>query len=267
MGAGQRLDSALKHTHHYGQNPEMYLGGHEHGKNGDSKIGEYADAYELSGVYRVGQVPDDNRGGESYDLRHQQSQQKPGGVKAQGGAVGCGHVNNGIDTVDVEEKGENKHEDFPAACQFPDGVPELDEVIQLIGHKMGLLIYSQQRKGAGDPPEGDNKKGDDHGGAHAQTQKIGAQHQAQTDQEGKAAADIDPGIALGGDVVHAFMVGNVTQHGVVKNKAEGVAHTGQNKDEQKAFPTAGKAQQQAAHSSKDYRKEKQRLFPRGEPEA
>ena len=42
IGTGERLDSALEHTHADGKEPEMKLGGHEKGKDGDSQISEDA---------------------------------------------------------------------------------------------------------------------------------------------------------------------------------------------------------------------------------
>ena len=103
VGAGQGLHAALEHAHHHGQHPEMGLAAHEHGKNGDAAVGQHADADQAVGVHGAGKATDEQGRGEGHDLGDQQGQQQTGGVKAQGSAVGSGHVDNGVDAVNIEE--------------------------------------------------------------------------------------------------------------------------------------------------------------------
>ena len=104
VAAAQCLHTALEHTHHHGQHPELPLTLQEEGKDGNAGIGRNAHRDQGLGFIFLAQAAKDQRRREGHDLGDQQRQQQSGGVQTQCRAVGGGHVNDGIHTVDIAEE-------------------------------------------------------------------------------------------------------------------------------------------------------------------
>ena len=86
--------------------------------------------------------------GEGHDLGDQQRQQQAGGVQPQGRAVGRGHIDDGVHTIDVAEKGQQEPEYLPVLFQVAEGVADAGKALAdgmfLHLHKVHLLILAQQ---------------------------------------------------------------------------------------------------------------------------
>ena len=109
VGTAQCLDAALEHTHQAGQDPELPQAHQEHTEGGDTGVADDADLDQQAGVILGGQTAEDNRAGEGHNLGQQQRQQKARGIQTQGGAIGGCHINDGVNTVDEEEEGDQIH--------------------------------------------------------------------------------------------------------------------------------------------------------------
>ena len=72
----------------------------------------------------------------------------------------------------------------------------------------------------------------------------GIEHQG--NHKGQAGTQVPPGIAVGGDGVHAGRGGDVVEHGVVKGEGAGVGHLHQEEKGQKQQPPRGKPVQNAS---------------------
>ena len=147
---------------------------------------------------------------------------------------------------------------------LPDGAAQLPEGIHqgaLFGGDEGSLpVASQQGNGAGNPPQGGNQKGDDHGASRAQAEGVRHQHQNQARNEGNHGADVAEGEAHGGHLVHPLVRGDLRQHGVVEDNAGGVANPGQNEQAQEGQPARGEAQHCAACHACQHGHNKELLF-------
>ena len=143
------------------------------------------------------------------------------------------------------------------AAQLPEGI--LDGMLRPL--HIGLLTVAlQQRQCAAQPPDGNQQEGDSHSRAGGQANFVPQQHQHQAENEGNDGADVAIGVALGGDVVHACIGGDLRQHGVVEHQAGGIAHLGQNIDHQKGQPAPGSAQGGAADNAQQHHGYEQLLF-------
>lgn len=230
VGTGQGLYAALEHADANGQYPEMKLGGHEKGEDGNTKVGNDADSNQPAGIKTLCESAKQDRAGEGYDLCQQQCAEQAVAVKAESGSVGGGHVDNGIDSVNIEEKGKQEQKDMFFASDMPDGIPETLKAAAngplFGGIKMLLAVMLHKGKGRQNPPEGDNTERNHHGAVHSQTELPGAQNKDETAYEGNAAADITPGKTLRRNLVQTLFPGNIGQHGVVENIGGGVTDPG-----------------------------------------
>ena len=85
-------------------------------------------------------------------------------------------------------------------------------------------------------PCGDDDQRDRHRRAHGDAEGVAAEDQDQADDERDAAPDVTPGVAHGGDGVHAVGRGDVHQHGVVEHQAQGVPQPRYHEDDQEHQP-------------------------------
>ena len=104
VAAAQRLNAALKHTHQNRQYPELPLGHKKYREQGNAGVAEDADLNEQPRIVLGGEPAEGDGAGEGHELGQQQRQQQPGGVQTQSSAVGRGHVDDGVNAVDEEEK-------------------------------------------------------------------------------------------------------------------------------------------------------------------
>lgn len=105
VGTGQGLYAALEHADADGQYPEMKLRGHEKGEDGNAKVSNDTDRDQPAGIKTLRESAKQDRAGEGYDLCQQQCAEQSVAVKAESGSVGGSHINNRINTVNIEEKG------------------------------------------------------------------------------------------------------------------------------------------------------------------
>ena len=242
MAPAQRLDAALEHAHHNSQHPELPLVLQEKGKQRNARIGCDADRDEGARGVLPAQPPEHQCRGEGHDLGNQQRQQQAGGVQPQGRAVGRGHINDGVYAIDVAEKGQQEPEHLPVLFQVAEGVADAGKALPdgmfLHLHKVHLLILAQQGQGGHQPPDGGDKE------SKVQRRHLGdadapsPQHQRQTDHKGHTAANVAPGIAFGGDLIHPVRHSHIAEHGVIEHQTARKAHLGKDEDEQERQPGA-----------------------------
>ena len=112
VGAGQRLDSSLENSYAYGQDPELILFGENDPIKRNTEIGSDTDQDQPGGRSFSGQSSKGQRCGKSHDLGQQKSQKESCGIQAESGSIGGGHIDNGVNPVNKEEKGDQEKEDF-----------------------------------------------------------------------------------------------------------------------------------------------------------
>ena len=110
VAAGKGLNTALEHTHQHRQHPELPLGGQENGKHRNEGIGSNTDLDQQARIVLTGQPAKENGEGEGHNLGHQKRQQQTCGIQPQGGAVGRGHIDDGVYTVNEEEDSQQVQE-------------------------------------------------------------------------------------------------------------------------------------------------------------
>ena len=263
VGSGQSLDAALEHAYADGQDPELPFAGQEEGEAGDAEVGGDAYGDQFLGGKLSGEASHDQGTGEGYELGDQEGQEQIRGVEAQGRSVGSGHVDDGIYAVDIEKEGQEEEEDLPVPDHFLKGMAQGGKKILLMGgalQEMDLFIGTEQGHAHQDPPEGHDDKGNGHGLSLGHADLSGLKDQDQADDKGGAAADVAPGIAAGGDGIHPLFTGNVAKHGVIDDKAELVADTGDDKDDQEGDPAFCQAHGQAAGGAQSDHAHKNGLF-------
>lgn len=245
VGPGEGLYAALEESHADRQDPELELALHEHGKDGDAGVGQDTDCDQVGGGIFFCQLSKDNGRWEGHDLGHQKGQEKPGGVKPEGSPVGCGHVDDRVDAVDVEEVGHKEDKDLPVLCQLLQSAPQpakaLADHARFLLHIVDLAVFLEERRGSQQPPGSHDEEGNPHGRLHGEPQAPGSQHDPQAYDEGDTAPDIAPGIALGGDLVQPVRLCHVVEHGVIEHKTGGIADPGDHEDDQEAQPGGGDA--------------------------
>ena len=264
VGAREGLDAALEHADHDGQQPELPLVFEKDGEDGDAKVGDDADGDEFRCGVTCGEAAEEDGEWKGHDLRHEERQQEACRVQSEGGAVGSGHVDDGVDAVDIEEESEEKEEDLLFRPDVAEGAPQSRETLAhgvlWPLHVVLLFVAFEQRQREEEPPDGRDAEGELHGQRHRDADGTAAQDQRQRENEGRAAADIAPGVASGGNHVHAFVGGDVREHGVVEDEARLVADLGDHKDHQEDQPVAGSAQRHAAHQPDHQKEQKDRPF-------
>ncbi len=127
-------------------------------------------------------------------------------------------------------------------------------------HKVQLFIILQKRNGAAKPPKGGNDKGNGQSGHLGDADFIGTEYKNETDDKRNTAADITPRIAFGGNIIHALRGGDIVNHGIVKDKAGGISHLGDDEQNQEQQPIAGKAKNYTADDTDHERNNKNRFF-------
>jgi len=147
VAAAQRLNAALKHTHQNRQYPELPLGHKKYREQGNAGVAENADLNEQPRIVLGGEPAEGDGAGEGHELGQQQRQQQPGGVQTQSGAVGRGHVDDGVNAVDEEEKCQQVQENMLLLPNLPEGVSQTPEGgrngIAAVLHEGGLAVTLQ----------------------------------------------------------------------------------------------------------------------------
>ena len=123
IAAAQGLNAALEHADQCCQHPELPLRHQEHGEQGDAGIGGDADPDQQAGVIFGRQTAENYGTGESHELGQKQCQQQSRGVQSQRSAVSRCHVDDGVNAVDEEEKGDEVQKNVLFLFRIPDVLP------------------------------------------------------------------------------------------------------------------------------------------------
>lgn len=250
VGAAHRLDTALEHADGDREDPELGEFVQLDAVEADKEIRDDADEDDVPRLMGAAQAADDDGGRERNKLRDEQSCEETHRVEAEAGAVGRCHVDDGVNTVDVEEERQKEQADFAVGGSVLDGLAEFLECVFLFrflfGDVVSLLVHLDERQGDEEPPEAGQGKADGHGVLLRQRPDalVGEDIQCETHNERDDRTDVTPGIALAGDVVDAVFGRDVVEHGVIDDKAQVEGHTGDDEDDQEDEPLQRKAEEQ-----------------------
>ena len=242
VGAAHRLDAALEHADGDREDPELGELVQLDAVEADEEVRDDADEDDVPRLMGTAQAADDDGGRERHELRDEQGCEESYRVEAEAGAVGRCHVDNGVNTVDVEEERQEEQADFAVGGGVLDGLAEFLERVFLFrflfGNVVGLLIYLDERQRDEEPPEAGQGKADGHGVLLRQCPDalVGQDVQRQTHDERDDRTDVAPGVALAGDVVDTVFRRDVVEHGVIDDKAQVEGHTGDDVDHQEDEP-------------------------------
>lgn len=242
VGAAHRLDTTLEHADGTGEDPELGELVQLDAVETDEEVRHDADEYDVPCLMLAAQAADDDGGRERHELRNKQGCEESDRVETQGCAVGRGHVDDGVDTVDVEEERQKEQADLAVRGGILDGLAQFLERVFLFrflfGNVVGLLIYLDERQRDEEPPEAGQGKADGHGVLLRQCPDalVGQDVQRQTHDERDDRTDVAPGVALAGDVVDTVFRRDVVEHGVIDDKAQVEGHTGDDVDHQEDEP-------------------------------
>ena len=242
VGAAHRLDTTLEHTDGTGEDPELGELVELYAVETDEEVRDDADQDDVPCLMRTAQAADDDGGRERHELRDEQSCEEADRIEAQRRAVGRCHVDDGVDTVNVEEERQKEQADFAVRGCVLDGLREFLERVFLFGFLFGdvvsLLVHLDERQGHEEPPEAGQGKADGHGVLLRKRPEalVGQDVQRETHDERDDRADVAPGIALAGDVVDAVFCRDVVKHGVIDDKAQVEGHTRDDEHDQEDEP-------------------------------
>ncbi len=250
VGARERLHAALEEPHGAGEHPELPCLRHEYGEQPDACVRGDADEDEDVVAHLFCEFAEDDGGGEGDDLRQQQRQQQIHRIEPERRAEGSRHVDDGVHAVDVEEERDEEEDDalfVGDVALFGEHREEAFEVVahgvRRAGHEVRLAVGLGEGQGKAEPPQriDDERDGNGYG-----VLQVGQQHDGDADEEGDAAPDVSPGIALGGYVVGAVVRGHVHEHGVVKDEARRVKDLCNDEYDEEHQPRHGNAQRRAS---------------------
>ena len=242
VGAAHRLDTTLEHADGDREDPELGELVQLDAVEADEEVSDDADEDDVPRLMGAAQTADDDGGRERHELRDEQSCEKSDRIEAQAGAVGRCHVDDGVNTVNVEEERQKEQADFPVGGSVLDGLAQFLKRVFLFGFLfgdvVGLLVNLDERQGHEEPPEAGQGKADGHGVLLRQRPDalVGQDIQCETHDERDDRADVTPGIPLAGDVVDAVFGRDVVEHGVIDDKAQVEGHTGNDEHDQEDEP-------------------------------
>lgn len=184
--------------------------------------------------------------------------------KTQFTAIDSGHGDDGVYSVDIAEISQNEQQHFFILAYLPEGLGQPPEgMVQLplaVFQVMGLPHVPQQRNGKSQPPYSCKEEGELGGLLGVQT-KGGGENQRQSSHKGDTAAQVAPGVSLGGEHIHPLVCGDVYQHGIIKDIAGGIPDTHHHKGHQKGLPAGNGGQHCHAPQREDQKQSKQPFFP------
>lgn len=158
--------------------------------------------------------------------------------KTQFTAIDSGHGDDGVYSVDIAEISQNEQQHFFILAYLPEGLGQPPEgMVQLplaVFQVMGLPHVPQQRNGKSQPPYSCKEEGE-LGGLLGVQAKGGGENQRQSSHKGDTAAQVAPGVSLGGEHIHPLVCGDVYQHGIIKDIAGGIPDTHHHKGHQKGL--------------------------------
>lgn len=198
VGAGERLYAALEQPDHDGEHPELPHRLHEYGERAHKRVCAYAYGNKQFVRNLTRKFAEYYGRGEGHNLRNEQRYQESRSLKSQRRAEGGGHVYHGVNTVDIQEEGDE--EEYyslsvgNAALLFEYGGERLEVLphgVRRAFHKVRLLIRLGEGNGERQPPRGVDYKCYGH-----RYRRIHREHEHNAYNKGYATADIAPGIAL-----------------------------------------------------------------------
>ena len=165
------------------------------------------------------------------DLGQEQCQKQSGTVESECLSVSGCHIDDGIDAVDIEEKGDEEEQYLFFLADFTEGMTETAETVADHMSACGfciifLLIVFQHRQGGQEPPCRGDDKSNHHGCGSGKSERSGSQYHTETGNERNTASDISPGISTGRNGIHPVFGGDVGQHGIVEDQAGGISGFG-----------------------------------------
>ena len=243
VGAGQRLNRALEAADKEGEDRKVDQRVEEQRIDRNAEIAGDADEDQRNGLILFGELGKHERADPCNNLRGEQQHDEADIVQALGRADVDALINDRADTVNVEEERDQEQQNLAV------GQSNLfDRAAELLEHHadgrlllfdiVELLIVLEQREGDHAPPDGGDRKADRHGRLlrndlqHIRAEHIGNQREDERD----AGTDIAPGIAVGADLVHAFLGGDVVQHRIVERIGCGIEDLGQHEDDKEGDP-------------------------------
>ena len=190
---------------------------------GDAEICEDAKPDQSCRRHILGQAAEDKGTGERYDLGQKERQQEAGSVKPQRSPICGSHIDNRIYAVDIEEERQQEEKDLLLLVYLLQrcakaGEAVADYMLSGVGI-VDLLIILKKRQGCHKPPEGGDKKCDQHGCLHGKPERLRVQHDDKAEDERDAASNVPPRIPVGRYHIHTFLYGHVGQHGVIEDQA------------------------------------------------
>ena len=263
VGAAHRLDTALEHADGDREDPELGELVQLDAVQADEEVCDDADEYDVPCLMGTAQAADDEGTRERYELRDEQGCEQADRVEAEGRAVGRRHVDDGVNTVNVEEECQKEQADFAVSGGVLDGLAQFLECVFLFrflfGNVVGLLVHLDERQGDEEPPEAGQGKADGHGvlfwkGPDA---LVGQDVQCKAHDERDDRADVTPGVTLAGDVVDAVFGRDVIEHGVIDDKAQVEGHTGDDEHDQEDEPLQREAHEERCNGTHRDRDEEQ----------
>lgn len=260
VGAAHRLDTALEHADGTGEDPELGELVELDAVETDEEVRDDTDQDDVPRLMRTAQAADDDGGRERHELRDKQGCEESDRVETQGCAVGCRHVDDGVDAVNVEEERQKEQADLAVRGSVLDRLCEFLERVFLFrflfGDVMGLLVHLDERQRDEEPPKTGQGKANGHGVLLRKRPDalVGQDVQRKTHDKRDDRADVAPGISLAGDVVDAVFRRDVIEHGVIDDKAQVEGHTRDDEHDQEDEPLQREAQKErrdGAHRDRD----------------
>ena len=140
-------------------------------------------------------------------------------------------------TVDVEEKRYQEQHNVFILTDIFNGVAQAHKAflnrVGYMSHRKFLLVAFEQRHGHEHPPHCGDDKGNGRCQLGADADAASKEYQEHTGREGNTAADVAKGVAHAGDLIHAVIGGDVSEHGIAENKAAVIADFGDHKHDEK----------------------------------
>ena len=226
------------------------------GVEADGEVARDAHQDQGHGPILLAELGEDQGAHPGHHLGGQQEHHLAHGGQAQIGADVDAVVDDGAHAVDIEEESDEEEEDLlvPDGDLFQGGEDLLEHLAHGgvgVLHVVLLLIVFDEGQGDQQPPDGGDPKADDlahHGREEHQALGQAAAEDIghHSDEEGNAGADVAPGVAVGGDLVHALLGGHVVEHGIIEGQGRLVEHLGQHVDDEEEHPAPGEAVEDAA---------------------
>ena len=226
--ARHSLNGTLKQPDADGKDPEFIDLIEKHRIDRNKEIRDDTRHDQVLRLYLPRKHSQKDRRRECDDLRYEQSDQKHGRIQSQRRTVSGRHIDDRIDAVDKEEKGDQKEKDFFIPRHFFEHAAEIfqprTDGVSARFDKMFLPITFPKRERTADPPHRNDHEHKQHRGKHTQKTEHGIQDiNDDSHQKGRTAADITPGITAGRNFVHTVGLGDIAEHGVINDQAERIS--------------------------------------------